>query len=150
MENPCLTFITPTLIAGDRSLANVVAHEIAHSWTGNLVTNSTWEHFWLNEGFTMFVERKIIGKMFGNQQEEFQAISGWTRLSEEIERLGIENPHTRLVLENLEGANPDDVCYTAIAYEKVHFYEDFFLGKILKGDLFRSVNFSFGRFVIIF
>ena len=50
MENPCLTFVTPTLLAGDRSLANVVAHEIAHSWTGNLVTNSTWEHFWLNEG----------------------------------------------------------------------------------------------------
>ena len=50
MENPCLTFVTPTLLAGDRSLVNVVAHEIAHSWTGNLVTNDTWEHFWLNEG----------------------------------------------------------------------------------------------------
>jgi len=50
MENPCLTFVTPTLLAGDRSLVNVVAHEIAHSWTGNLVTNATWEHFWLNEG----------------------------------------------------------------------------------------------------
>jgi leukotriene-A4 hydrolase len=53
MENPCLTFVTPTLLAGDRSLADVVAHEIAHSWTGNLVTNHTWEHFWLNEGWTM-------------------------------------------------------------------------------------------------
>lgn len=52
MENPCLTFVTPTLLAGDRSLVNVVAHEIAHSWTGNLVTNATWEHFWLNEGVT--------------------------------------------------------------------------------------------------
>ena len=51
MENPCLTFVTPTLLAGDRSLAAVVAHEIAHSWTGNLVTNATWEHFWLNEVF---------------------------------------------------------------------------------------------------
>ena len=50
MENPCLTFVTPTLLAGDRSLANVVAHEVAHSWTGNLVTNASWEHFWLNEG----------------------------------------------------------------------------------------------------
>lgn len=50
MENPCLTFVTPTLLAGDRSLVNVVAHEIAHSWTGNLVTNASWEHFWLNEG----------------------------------------------------------------------------------------------------
>lgn len=52
MENPCLTFVTPTLLAGDRSLANVVAHEIAHSWFGNLITNVTWEHFWLNEGWT--------------------------------------------------------------------------------------------------
>jgi leukotriene-A4 hydrolase len=53
MENPCLTFVTPTLLTGDRSATNVVAHEIAHSWTGNLVTNSTWEHFWLNEGWTV-------------------------------------------------------------------------------------------------
>ena len=118
MENPCLTFITPTLLAGDRSLANVVAHEIAHSWTGNLVTNSTWEHFWLNEGFTMFVERKIIGRMYGSQQEEFQAISGWTRLQAECDRMGDTNEHTQLVLQDLQGTNPDDVCYTAIAYEK--------------------------------
>ena len=53
MENPCLTFVTPTLLTGDRSATNVVAHEIAHSWTGNLVTNATWEHFWLNEGWTV-------------------------------------------------------------------------------------------------
>ena len=55
MENPCLTFATPTLLAGDKSLADVIAHEIAHSWTGNLVTNHTWEHFWLNEGWTVWV-----------------------------------------------------------------------------------------------
>ena len=60
MENPCITFVTPTLLARDRSLADVVAHEIAHSWTGNLVTNHTWEHFWLNEGWTMWVQRKIM------------------------------------------------------------------------------------------
>jgi leukotriene-A4 hydrolase len=66
MENPCLTFATPTLLAGDRSLADVIAHEIAHSWTGNLVTNHTWEHFWLNEGWTVWLERKIIAKVKGN------------------------------------------------------------------------------------
>ena len=64
MENPCLTFATPTLLAGDRSLASVIAHEIAHSWTGNLVTNKNFEHFWLNEGFTVFTERKIGGRMY--------------------------------------------------------------------------------------
>jgi leukotriene-A4 hydrolase len=67
MENPCLTFVTPTLLAGDRSLASVVAHEISHSWTGNLVTNKNFEHFWLNEGFTVFVEQKIIGRLNGPQ-----------------------------------------------------------------------------------
>ena len=65
MENPCLTFVTPTLLAGDRSLVDVVAHEIAHSWMGNLVTTVSWEHFWLNEGFTVFIERKITSKRSG-------------------------------------------------------------------------------------
>ncbi len=59
MENPCLTFATPTLLAGDRSLADVIAHEIAHSWSGNLVTNCTWEHFWLNEGCVRASSRYI-------------------------------------------------------------------------------------------
>ncbi len=67
MENPCLTFATPTLLAGDKSLANVIAHEIAHSWTGNLVTNKNFEHFWLNEGFTVFTERKIVGRLHGGE-----------------------------------------------------------------------------------
>ena len=69
MENPCLTFVTPTLLAGDRSLANVVAHEIAHSWTGNLVGCTTWEHFWLNEGHTVFLERKIGQRMYAQGSE---------------------------------------------------------------------------------
>src|SRR6185312_6103913 len=62
MENRRMTFLTPTLLAGDRSLVDVVAHELAHSWTGNLVTNANWEHMWLNEGWTVFVERKIVGE----------------------------------------------------------------------------------------
>ncbi|KAI6208668.1 Leuk-A4-hydro-C domain-containing protein [Aphelenchoides besseyi] len=77
MENPCLTFVTPTIIAGDRSLANVIAHEIAHSYTGNLVTNASWEHFWLNEGFTVFVERKILGRLYGEKERDFASLTGW-------------------------------------------------------------------------
>lgn len=65
MENPTLTFVTPTLVAGDRSLTSMIAHEIAHSWTGNLVTNGNWNHFWINEGFTVYVERKIQERVFG-------------------------------------------------------------------------------------
>merc|ERR1719450_255794 len=81
MENPCLTFATPTLLAGDKSLANVIAHEIAHSWTGNLVTNLNFEHFWLNEGFTVFTEHKIVGRLGqGEATRGFQAIGGWKGL----------------------------------------------------------------------
>ena len=67
MENPCMTFATPTLLSGDKSNADVIAHEIAHSWTGNLVTNVNFEHFWLNEGFTVFTERKIKGRLHGGE-----------------------------------------------------------------------------------
>mmetsp|Transcript_20 Transcript_20/g.4 ORF Transcript_20/g.4 Transcript_20/m.4 type:complete len:81 (+) Transcript_20:771-1013(+) len=76
MENPTLTFATPTVIAGDRSLTSVIAHEIAHSWTGNLVTNANWEHFWLNEGFTVFVERKILELVFGVPKAHLDAFNG--------------------------------------------------------------------------
>ena len=77
------------LKAGDRSLANVIAHEIAHSWTGNLVTNSNFEHFWLNEGFTVFTERKIVGMMEGKHSRHFSAINGWKDLKEEVCKLNL-------------------------------------------------------------
>lgn len=82
MENPCLTFVTPTVLAGDKSLADVVAHEIAHSWTGNLVTNKNFEHFWLNEGFTVFVETKIVGRLQGNKERDFHMLRNLTELKE--------------------------------------------------------------------
>jgi aminopeptidase N len=66
MENPRLTFATPTVLAGDKSLVALVAHELAHSWAGNLVTNATWRDFWLNEGFTVYLERRIVEKVFGD------------------------------------------------------------------------------------
>lgn len=84
MENPCLTFVTPTLLAGDRSLTDVIAHEISHSWTGNLVTNANFEHFWLNEGFTRFVEEKINGKMHGEAYRQFTADLGLVALRETV------------------------------------------------------------------
>ncbi|XP_035735268.1 leukotriene A-4 hydrolase-like [Vespa mandarinia] len=129
MENPCLTFVTPTLLAGDRSLANVVAHEIAHSWTGNLVTNANFEHFWLNEGFTMFVERKINGRMFGEKYRQFSAINGLKSLEECIETLGKSNQITNLI-PSLIGINPDD-SFSVVPYEKGHtllFYLEQLLG----------------------
>ncbi|GLE06447.1 hypothetical protein PINS_up015694 [Pythium insidiosum] len=86
MENPCLTFVTPTLLAGDRSLADVVAHEISHSWTGNLVTNQTWKDFWLNEGWTVWLERKIMTKIYKDEHAyDLKATMGLRALRESVQ-----------------------------------------------------------------
>src|SRR3712207_9100785 len=85
MENPRLTFLTPTLLAGDKSLVNVVAHELAHSWTGNLVTNASAEHFWLNEGFTVYAERRILEVLEGADLASLHAALGWRSLEESIQ-----------------------------------------------------------------
>lgn len=117
MENPCLTFVTPTLLAGDRSLVNVVAHEIAHSWTGNLVTNANWEHFWLNEGFTVFLERKILGKLAGSEAVRQAAhLDGLESLKYSLEVFGQDNPLTALHV-NLKDVDPDD-AFSSVPYEK--------------------------------
>uniref|UniRef100_A0A8B9GL16 Leukotriene A4 hydrolase n=1 Tax=Astyanax mexicanus TaxID=7994 RepID=A0A8B9GL16_ASTMX len=108
MENPCLTFVTPTLL--------VIAHEISHSWTGNLVTNKTWEHFWLNEGHTVYLERMIGRAMEGEQFRQFKAIGGLKELQEAVHQFGANNAATNLVV-NLEGVNPDE-CFSCVPYEK--------------------------------
>eukprot|EP01083_Nonionella_stella_P242951 847031_1 len=117
MENPCLTFVTPTLIAGDRSLADVVAHEISHSWFGNLVTNKKWEDFWLNEGMTVFLERKI-GTKFHDFPGFFDlsALEGFRSLEIDVNEFGNDSPFTRLVPE-LSGMDPDD-AFSSVPYEK--------------------------------
>ena len=116
MENPCLTFVTPTLLAGDRSLADVVIHEIAHSWTGNLVTNESWQHFWLNEGWTMFVQRKVMGILQGQPAAEFDAMSGTKRLVDSVDECGCDHTFSCL-LPDLKNIDPDD-AFSSIPYEK--------------------------------
>ncbi|PWG82549.1 M1 family metallopeptidase [Pararcticibacter amylolyticus] len=116
MENPMLTFATPTVIAGDRSLVSLVAHELAHSWSGNLVTNATWNDFWLNEGFTVYFERRIIEEVYGKQEARMQEVLGFESLKETIADMGKENKDTRLK-GNFAGRDPDDGM-TDIAYEK--------------------------------
>ena len=115
MENPCLTFVSPSIIAGDRSLVSVVAHEVAHSWTGNLVTARTWEHFWLNEGFTVYLERRILGEMFGEKARQFDAILGWKDLEDAVARQPA--PLTALVPSLAGGVDPDD-AFSSVPYEK--------------------------------
>jgi len=116
MENPCLTFVTPTLLAGDKSLANVVAHEIAHSWFGNYVTSQTWEHFWMNEGFTVFLERKIMKALKGKPAQDLHAQIGLRDLQNSVDRFGHDHPFTCLV-PKLTDCDPDD-AFSAVPYER--------------------------------
>jgi leukotriene-A4 hydrolase len=116
MENPRLTFLTPTIITGDRSLVNVVAHELAHSWTGNLVSNANAEHFWLNEGFTVFAERRILEVLEGKETAALHAALGRRSLDEAVLRFRDQPELTRLRTK-LAGVDPDE-AYSQVPYEK--------------------------------
>jgi leukotriene-A4 hydrolase len=116
MENPRMTFVTPTVIAGDRSLVDVIAHELAHSWTGNLVTNASMDHFWLNEGFTTWAERRILDALHGEESSALRWAIGQKALDESIARFGVDSPLTKLRTD-LRGVDPDD-AFSSIPYEK--------------------------------
>ena len=116
MENPRMTFLTPTLLAGDRSLVDVVAHELAHSWTGNLVTNATAEHFWLNEGFTVWAERRILRILHGEAACAMGWAIGQNALDESLARFK-DSPELTVLRTHLEGVDPDD-SFSSIPYEK--------------------------------
>ena len=117
MENPTLTFLTPTFIAGDKSLTSLIAHELAHSWSGNLATNATWADFWLNEGLTTYAERRIVEAIYGPKVASQQVSLGFDALNKEIAEIGGPNhPDTRLHID-LKGRNPDEGS-TDIPYEK--------------------------------
>ncbi|RCK63112.1 Leukotriene A-4 hydrolase [Candida viswanathii] len=133
MEIPNMTQLTPTLISGDRTQTKVMAHELAHSWSGNLVTNASWEHFWLNEGWTVYLERRILGAIaaeeakkeerkdadeYGEQVRHFNLINGWNELTETCETF--DKRYTKLVLD-LENGDPDD-SFSKIPYEKGSFF----------------------------
>ncbi len=130
MENTCLTFLTPSLLAGDKSLVSVAIHEIIHSWSGNLVTNLNWEHFWLNEGFTKFIERKVIGRLRGEPVRELLAHVGYAELKDNIRLVG-ETSHLTSLSPRLKGLSPND-AYTRVPYEKGHAFL-YHLEKIVGG-----------------
>ncbi len=107
MENPRLTFASPTAIAGDRSLNSLIAHELAHSWSGNLVTNATWSDFWLNEGTTTYFEGRIVEALYGKERAELSDVLGWQDLKDEMAEWGQDAKQTKL-WRPLDGEDPDD------------------------------------------
>ncbi len=114
MENPCLTFATPTILAGDKSLVSLIAHELAHSWSGNLVTNATWRDFWLNEGFTVYLEDRIMEQVYGRDRAAMETALGMQDLANEVRAL----PAADQVLHiDLTGRHPDDAM-TSVPYQK--------------------------------
>jgi len=148
MENPRLTFATPTILAGDRSLTSLVAHELAHSWSGNLVTNGTWNDFWLNEGFTVYFENRIMEALNGKSYSDMLASLSYQDLLDEVENLISEGkgPDTRLALQ-LDGRNPDDGV-SSVAYDKGFFFLKFLESKVgrEKFDLFLKKYFADHQF----
>ncbi|MDB4961125.1 MAG: aminopeptidase [Myxococcales bacterium] len=117
MENPRLTFLTPTVITGDRALVGLIAHELAHSWSGNLVTNSTWNDTWLNEGFTTYVERRIMEALRGTEHAEMAWANGRKDLDKALAEMGRTNLDSRLALDWGTERDPDDIV-SEIAYDK--------------------------------
>ena len=128
MENPVVTFATPTIIAGDKSLISLISHELAHSWSGNLVTNATWSDFWLNEGFTTYIENRIQEEVYGREQAVMEQVLDRRELEKELAEF---DPHDQILHIDLEGRDPDDGT-TRVPY--------------VKGALFlRQMEEAFGR-----
>ncbi|CAD8135933.1 unnamed protein product [Paramecium octaurelia] len=116
MENPNLTFLSPSLVVGDKSETAVLIHEMIHSWSGNSMTCQNWECFWLNEGITTFIENKMVGKIFGKDQQTLHGLLGDNSLQKSINNFGADHTYTTLS-PKIDQQNPDD-CFSVIPYQK--------------------------------
>lgn len=148
MENPRITFATPTILVGDRSLTNLVAHELAHSWSGNLVTNASWDDFWLNEGFTVYFERRIMEQVAGKDYADMLSVIGYQDLQNSMNL--IDNHYTSLYID-LKDRNPDD-AFSDVPYDKGYLFLkmleerytrekfDLFLNKYFQDNAFKTMT----------
>ncbi|KAF3312140.1 hypothetical protein TWF173_007471 [Orbilia oligospora] len=161
MENPVFTYATPSIISGDKENIDVIAHELAHSWSGNLVTNATFQDFWLNEGWTVYLERRIGAAIHGEKFFDFSSIIGWKSLEESVNEYGPDHEFTKLV-PNLVDQDPDD-SFSSIPYEKgftflrkldklvgrekwdkfIPYYFKTFRGKSLTSNVFKETLLAF-------
>jgi leukotriene A-4 hydrolase/aminopeptidase len=146
MENPRLSFITPTVIAGDRSLVSLIAHELAHSWSGNLVTNASWDSAWLNEGFTTYLERRIVEVIYGRDRAAMEDALGMQSLQRDMDALtkGGDEALTKLAVD-LKGRDPDD-GFSDVAYEKGRFFVGFLESRLGRDELDEFLRGYFSRF----
>ena len=142
MENPKLSFITPTVIAGDRSLDSLIAHELAHSWSGNLVTNANWQDLWLNEGFTSYLEARITEQIHGTERMLMEASLSHAALMAELQELPIADQS--LVSQN-PSINPDDL-FTGVPYDKGRFFLDWMEQQIGRQAMDQFLNAYFDHF----
>jgi leukotriene-A4 hydrolase len=142
MENPRLTFASPTIIAGDKSLVSVIAHELAHSWSGNLVTNNTWSDFWLNEGFTTYIERRIVEAVYGERMATMQAVLGRQILERDVAKF---EPKDQVLHIDLTGRDPDDGS-TELPYEKGALMLKQIENTVGRGAFDRFLNYYFQHF----
>lgn len=148
MENPRLTFANPTLVAGDRSLITVIAHELAHSWSGNLVTNATWDDFWLNEGFTVYFENRIMESLYGKEVADILALIEFQELEVEVDEIAHgDHPEDTYLKLALDGRDPEEGM-TSVAYVKGAFFLKTLEEKVgrVKFDTFMKKYFATYKF----
>ncbi|NIM96387.1 MAG: M1 family peptidase [Anaerolineales bacterium] len=120
MENPRLTFLSPTLLVGDRSMTSIATHELAHSWTGNLVTNATWEDFWLNEGWTVYAERRLLEVLESDAYANLEASIGYEKMLDSVEMVGMDSDLSKLKVDLRETDPIQNVTW--VPYEKGYLF----------------------------